>query len=466
MFAGEDQTSQRSLEDYFVDFTREILERMSARESTHGIRLYPKTRIVFNDNGWSEEFIIKKQYSELLLSVDASFRAQISSGPCVREHLTQGVIKMPQMSDSVGNPIPNPTIEQAGWFLVNTMVQPIIEIVEKYGTLNPTREQILETYSRHRSGWTSTTVEWNVTIPLMNFQSDLPDISFGTIKLTPISVDGKTLLWNSLFREMIDLRTFSGVNYVLFGSYSHDNRKALGNRGITAEAGRIITALRLLKAGGVGAPMLLEKTDMPPLSGNERGHPLNDYRVRDSGITYMLNALDLPQLTTLCERLKKVGASRGLDVALRRLNQGYSRDSQEDRILDATIALECALLYGVRDEFQYRLALRGAALLAKKRDPSSTASILRLMYDVRSKIVHDGKPVTDPKLQRKIQTCLQQLTPAIQPHEFISTCEELLRDILKTYLERLADGQNIEDINTMLERDIEKGLYPRTDEAS
>ena len=62
-----------------------------------------------------------------------------------------------------------------------------------------------------------------------------------------------------------------------------------------------------------------------------------------------------------------------------------------NRIIDLCIALESSLLSDVREELVYRLSLRGAALLAGKRDPEVTRWLLRKIYEARSAVVHDGK---------------------------------------------------------------------------
>ncbi len=116
------------------------------------------------------------------------------------------------------------------------------------------------------------------------------------------------------------------------------------------------------------------------------------------------------------------------------------RDLREDRIIDLTIALESCLLADVSDgELNYRLTLRGAALLAQARlwKPARAQSLLKAIYAIRSAIVHEGQQLTN--LGGKQRKILQKLE--ISPEEFPQQCENIVRDILRTYLHRLSQGE-------------------------
>jgi|SRR5579864_531934 len=122
-----------------------------------------------------------------------------------------------------------------------------------------------------------------------------------------------------------------------------------------------------------------------------------------------------------------------------------------DRIIDLTIALESLLLADASDELKYRLALRGAALLRKHRDPREVNALLLALYDVRSAIVHEGKHLYEPnKAFKRLGTSL----PGVQPKDLPSVCEELTRQVLRTYIARLLTGARIKQINKALDSDI------------
>ena len=109
----------------------------------------------------------------------------------------------------------------------------------------------------------------------------------------------------------------------------------------------------------------------------------------------------------------------------------------------------------------YRFALRGAALLAREKiwEPGQAQALLRAMYTIRSAIVHSGQQLSDlGKDQKKL---LQKL--GIQPYKFPQQCENIVRDILRTYVLRQAKGQSIETIITDLESYIVSCLASQSD---
>jgi hypothetical protein len=128
------------------------------------------------------------------------------------------------------------------------------------------------------------------------------------------------------------------------------------------------------------------------------------------------------------------GTSGGLSVSLRRFNQAYTRDNDEDRVLDYTIALESCLLQGIREELRYRLSVRGAALVSGRADPVETQAKLSQIYEVRSGIVHEGRSPTDLTIGK--------------------VCNDMLRLILRCYIDRLAAGESVKSINQDLDRQL------------
>jgi len=85
---------------------------------------------------------------------------------------------------------------------------------------------------------------------------------------------------------------------------------------------------------------------------------------------------------------------------LRRFNDSYSRNRQEDKIVDYWIALEN--LFTNRDEraeITFRVCLRGARFIGSdQNERSRVRNRLRESYKVRSKIVH-GDSVASERLE-------------------------------------------------------------------
>jgi hypothetical protein len=111
---------------------------------------------------------------------------------------------------------------------------------------------------------------------------------------------------------------------------------------------------------------------------------------------------------------KYVGTSSlygDLSVGLRRFNQSYERNIPEDQIIDLTVALESTLLADRGEELTYRLAVRGAALLANVGTPwelRKSRALLATMYDVRSRIVHGGQQLSDQSVNHFILSHIPQ----------------------------------------------------------
>ena len=147
-----------------------------------------------------------------------------------------------------------------------------------------------------------------------------------------------------------------------------------------------------------------------------------------------------------------------MTLALRRFNQSYHRTLLEDQIIDLTIALESSLLTREKgEELSYRLSLRGTALLAQRGawEPDKSQALLKVMYDIRSKIVHDGRLLSD--LEKDIKKKLQHV--GISTREFPQQCEDIVRDVLKEYvLREEATGQSMEQINEGLDKSIVQSL--------
>lgn len=127
-----------------------------------------------------------------------------------------------------------------------------------------------------------------------------------------------------------------------------------------------------------------------------------------------------------------------MSIPLRKFNQAYGRQSGEDTIIDLTIALESSLLSNTRNELQYRLSTRGAALLAGLRKPVETQTLLKTMYGIRSEIVHNGKLLSENGVRKKIESL-----GLIVAKDFPHACEDVVRDVLRESILRLAVGGSL-----------------------
>jgi hypothetical protein len=93
-----------------------------------------------------------------------------------------------------------------------------------------------------------------------------------------------------------------------------------------------------------------------------------------------------------------VQQTKYLDIALRRFSYTAERRLPEDQIVDLMIAAEALFLSGsgdeaTRGEQRYRLALRAGSFVDSDRwSRHDVFKLMRMAYDVRSKVVHGGTP--------------------------------------------------------------------------
>ena len=158
-------------------------------------------------------------------------------------------------------------------------------------------------------------------------------------------------------------------------------------RSFRDEVVRVVTVMRLFGSGDVGIPAVLGTSS--GLFEKFASQYVFDGRARNSGRMYELRAADWDAFTKVYDALGTIDDK--MSIPLRRFNQAYSRQSGEDTIIDLMIALESCLLPAKNTELQYRLSMRGAALLAGVRHPLETQGLLKTIYGIRSEIVHNGR---------------------------------------------------------------------------
>lgn len=333
-----------------------------------------------------------------------------------------------------------------------------MEAVKEASTLFLSREQLITHYHRFRDCYTGVSQSrYLASVPLFNFTTDVQDEELDPVlRLTSFRPEDKTLFWNGspVFDDFISLSAFSDAGAQLSGWYGPSGGVRL-NPAARDSAARIITAMRLLKRGEVGAPAFFEAEDTSFSLRSGCAISLNEFWVRQHGAKYRLNRDDVPSLVKLIGRLER-GKQQMLSVALHWFNKSYHDQPVEDRVIDLTIALESSLLSGLTDELKYRLALRGAALLADRREPRVTAILLKGLYDVRSKIVHEGQSLSD--LRKPLEKLSRDLQPTPVPSNYVQEWEDIVRDVLRSYIEDFDATPDLKEINDGLDARIIAGL--------
>lgn len=155
----------------------------------------------------------------------------------------------------------------------------------------------------------------------------------------------------------------------------------------------LIRSLRLLKQG---SPYTGEGIAYQPgIPGSRRdywpweGLPLPSY----SG-DYEFKRSERSTLRAIYRAVRTVSST--LELALRRFDMAYSRELDEDRLIDCWVALEALFLPGIdRGELSYRASLRAAYYVGTARDRQTVFRHRRDSYQVRSEVVHGEQPHVD-----------------------------------------------------------------------
>ncbi|MFC4451201.1 HEPN domain-containing protein [Halorussus aquaticus] len=122
---------------------------------------------------------------------------------------------------------------------------------------------------------------------------------------------------------------------------------------------------------------------------------------------------------------------------LSRFERMFSRDTQEDQLIDCVVGCETTLLTGGSPGGnQYRLGLRAASLLGESNSKGWSATKLaeffRTMYELRSDVVHDDKELpTSPSSEEFIEVNGEKFSA----QGFLTYARQLYSEVLLAYLQ-------------------------------
>lgn len=104
-----------------------------------------------------------------------------------------------------------------------------------------------------------------------------------------------------------------------------------------------------------------------------------------------LNESQNDHIKSIFEKLLDI-KEKSIQIAVRRLNQCFLRENDEDTILDVTIALEALLIESGNQEMTHKLSLRAGALSHFFNDfsktPNGVFKDIKKIYSCRSDIIH------------------------------------------------------------------------------
>lgn len=481
----QNQDQGEGIERFFISFVRMVLAHMEVLIASGEQILFTYLRYEFNDNGCERGYVTTAEYGLFLVRQLPAILGMEKAMCCAEKAWETGFLDSLHstiLTDNAGNVIPSPAFITLQEQIIREILVFIADLCKQYDTLSPTDKQIIEHFYHFQQLRLAPTTHIDLTFPLVNINSDLQqDVKIGShIHIAPFTPAEKTAVWNedpfyldAIMPKPLHLGNFMNTRFRLAGSYLQSKNDSLSpeRNEIFSELMSAITALRLLKEGDVGAPAFFEQKDAISLGPTGlASYPLYDQRVRQYPIPYSLYTLDeadFPLFQEIFDALQKLNVSKASDTqklysdltfALRRFNQSYSRDIQEDQVIDLTIALDSSLFDKKDTELKYKFSLRGAAILAiagvKDWYPQKSQLFLSIMYDIRSGIVHNGQQLAD--FEKKGLKKLGQI--GILPHEFPKQCENIVREILKAFVLKRARGKSKEDIISELDKWIVDGI--------
>jgi hypothetical protein len=422
--------------------------------------------VVFEGENFHDEGEFRPHYWALLESMqNAELWDDVAVAASVKVLFDAGVLFTPNVFDEEGKLKPDPTFDEMKPDLVRYLMSHLARVIDDANSLHPTDDAIRDAAVLFVRSQTEPQ-PWSLSIPLINLSSEVVPLTFGRLILMSLTDEEKNGLWEtgSMQVEMIRLLDLLRACLKLRYSGVHAKPVNLGTLAVgplehelRVEAEHVVTALRLLKGGDVGAPIYVHvEANTPTRMGNQVLFLTDDSLTPEK---YELNASEVPRVQETFAALRAADANgtlRSLDVALRRFNQSYARRFPDDEVIDFAIAFESTILQDVEHELGYRLALRTAALLRDEYEPAETQRFMKWFYTVRSRVVHAGMPL-HVVLKKTKGPGLTEPTPQA---DFVQRIANLLRAALRAYVRAAASARSVADVNAELDACIVAGIMP------
>lgn len=169
---------------------------------------------------------------------------------------------------------------------------------------------------------------------------------------------------------------------------------------------------------------------------------------------YNITIETLKQVSTLIDQLLIIGDK--YTIPLFYFNKYFSSYDIIDKLVNLSIVWESTILTNQKNELRYTLAIRGSYLLHK-----DLSEILKVAYDTRSEIVHNGN-ITN-KILNKIKKIIgieNEIDFGILFNFITKYLEPITRNILMAILLKLFENQelNISTFVENLDKDISKSF--------
>lgn len=227
------------------------------------------------------------------------------------------------------------------------------------------------------------------------------------------------------------------AGYLMETTYSIKKGEGIDESGVVETFRKLVSVLRLLKKGEV----YFRKVISSPASWQTELATFSTGNLYPEkyGERYKLAKSEVEEFKEFWKDFLTFDFDKNkfLDVAIRRLDYGITRNKPEDKLIDYIIALEALFLVD-EGELSYRLSIRTATFLDKNK---TVFEDVRTAYSLRNKIVH-GSPEPLPG----------------DFAELVSRIEEYLRESIKRFLKMIRTQNHEEIIKSMDKRIFEKNI--------
>lgn len=200
----------------------------------------------------------------------------------------------------------------------------------------------------------------------------------------------------------------------------------------------LMTALRLHQKGRIVAGLLTLATfhnSEWTIGGHTSWTSVSNLDFFQETPIYKLRQPDLPKVISLFQQIRtwrEDGILDGINIALERFHSAY-HGPIEDRIIDQIIAFE-SLYLGNEQELTYKLAIRTAFLLRKRKDHRNIVfNNIKEAYRYRSRIIHGSNPPSRDELR-----------------PVVSNTRDYLRQSIRKFLSLLSQGNSLREIREKL----------------
>lgn len=280
------------------------------------------------------------------------------------------------------------------------------------------------------------------------------DTSPNSVCLVPFGLDPTNTIYRpaELTDHTLQWHFVSEIDEPLGNNFEHHTERTRFDN--------VLTALRILKPEFVGRYPTYNIGD--PLattvpggivisSPTENINYLGANLVTSSSRPYVLESSEVESLRLVFDAIHDI-SNPNLRVALSRLNRQYTRETEDDRIIDAVVALESIYLANANDELKFRLGIRVVAHLGGD-DVAERERLFELVsasYDLRSRIVHGA-------LHRVQDARVFKRGVWARPDDLLRDLTTLLRRSLKSILLEIGAQKFKSQFHKDLDKAIIKG---------